>query len=62
MSNSERQARELRSQIEAFDMAIRAAVSDGTIITLMGNRGKEMVSTHKYTQLPSLKTIPEGAL
>ena len=42
--SSEQQARQLRGKIEAFDAAVRAAVGDGTIIILMGKRGKEMVS------------------
>jgi len=50
MYHSEQQARELRGKIEAFDEAVQAAVSDGTIRTLMAKRGKELVSSLKYTQ------------
>jgi len=42
MNPSEQQACQLQGKIEAFNMAVCTAV-DGTIITLMGNRRKEMV-------------------
>lgn len=43
MTYSEQQARELRSEFNAFDNAIRAALAGGTITKMMTERGKEMV-------------------
>jgi len=41
--NPSEQARQVRGKFETLDAAVRAAVADGTIITLMGNRGKDMM-------------------
>ena len=51
MSHSEKQAHKLWAQIEAFDNAICAAISNGTVVMLMRDRVQEMVSNIKDTQL-----------